>query len=132
MRRFANEVEKIVDARFASGDGDDDETAKNEFYKIFAAKVNPDVLHHVALNNGVAKKIAGEVVNETEKHWTPSKGAAIKARCKLSWTRYQRMMQITCQEFDDESGKYCASCIGEGYLDVRFPQMSHNASKNKV
>ena len=41
-------------------------------------------------------------------------------------------MQISCQEFDEDSGKYTARIIGDGHLDIRFPQMTRYASKNKV
>ncbi len=100
--------------------------------KVFVAKLNPEIVHEVALTNGVAKTIATEVVSAIEEHYTPERCSAIKARCKLSWNQYQRMMQISCQEFDEDSGKYTARRIGDGHLDIRFPQMTRYGSKNKV
>ena len=67
-----------------------------------------------------------------EECWTAEKGAAVKARCRLSWPRYQRNLQIWCQQWDAEEGKYLDRRVGEGWLDVPFPQMKYGASKNKV
>jgi hypothetical protein len=132
-------VEQFINVRFGSSgshvideDHNLDENVKDRFLKVFVAKLNPEIVHEVALTNGVAKKIATEVVNAIEKQYTAERGSAIKARCKLSWNQYQRMMQIWCQEFDEDSGKYIAKRIGDVHLDVKFPQINRFASKNKV
>jgi hypothetical protein len=139
LKRFAKIIENVINDRFKgseeSGRSDGNITnpiAKDRFLKLFVAKVNPEIVHEVALTNGIAKTIATEVVSAIEEHYTPERGSAIKARCKLSWNQYQRMMQIACQEFDEDSGKYTARRIGDGHLDIRFPQMTRYASKNKV
>ncbi len=138
LKSFAKIVESLINERFGGSqeDGGDSPSAhpssKDKFLKVFVAKLSPEIVHEVALTNGVARKIAAEVVNAIEEQYTPAIGSALKVRCKLSWNQYQRMMQISCQEFDEDSGKYFPRRLGEGHLDIRFPQMSRNASKNKV
>ena len=129
MRRFAQNVEDFINKELSATTDTD---IRHKLLVNCASRMKSNVIRGAAELNGAAKEIAKDVVKAVESHWTTDKGAAMKARCKLSWTRYQRNMQIWCQDWDDEKHKYVDRTLGEGYLEVPFPQMKHGASKNKV
>ena len=104
---------------------------KDASMRQFAARLKPEVLMGATRDTVVYGQIAQKIIDEIESHWDTSVGSALKCRLKLSWDRYQRAMNILCQRWDQERGRYVdrklASC-----RNVRFPQLRTHCSKGQV
>lgn len=125
IREKVKRLEKTINDYFRENDESKDLTMMK-----LASRMKPDVLCDAARESGVYGQIAAAIVTEIEEQWVPSLGAALKARCKLSWDRYQRCMNIICQEWCPEKGKYVDRVLDS--CGVTFPQMHKNCAKNKV
>jgi hypothetical protein len=83
----------------------------------------------VTERTGEAKRVAKEVVQKIETHWSTWKGLAIKTRSNLSRREYMDLCVQLSQSYDESTQSYQEQQVLPG---IPFPRLNTNANEKRV